>query len=288
MVSMSEREALAALAWLVEAGADEALEQQPVKRLQDERPAAPPPAAGEALAASSDAHQGSFREAPAAAPPPVWTPQPESLAAPTEGLEDARSLAQTAQDIDALHEAIRGFEGCALKASATNTVIGRGNPAAKLVLIGEAPGANEDRQGKPFVGEAGRLLDEMLRWIGLDESNVYITNVLFWRPPGNRNPTDAELALCRPFLDRQIELMEPDLLMFLGGIAAKSMLHESRGILKLRGHWYGYQTTPGGRVIPALATLHPAYLLRQPAQKRFAWRDFLKFNQSVTTGVNPL
>lgn len=156
------------------------------------------------------------------------------------------------------------------------------------MLIGEAPGANEDRQGKPFVGEAGRLLDEMLRWIGLDESNVYITNVLFWRPPGNRNPTDAELALCRPFLDRQIVLMKPDLLMFLGGIAAKSMLQESRGILKLRGHWYGYRPTENCDSIPALATLHPAYLLRQPAQKRFAWRDFLKLKQAVTTGINPL
>ncbi len=276
---MSKREALAALAWQVENGADEALEAVPVNRLANP---APPPAASKPSRRPSQ----QFSDVRTSAPP-VWTAQADSLSAPAEGLADARASAQAAKDIEALHQAIRAFDGCALKASATNTVIGRGNPAAKLILIGEAPGANEDRQGKPFVGEAGRLLDEMLRWIGLDESNVYITNVLFWRPPGNRNPTDSELALCRPFVDRQIELMAPDLLMFLGGIAAKSMLHESRGILKLRGHWYDYQATEGGRVIPALATLHPAYLLRQPAQKRFAWRDFLKFNQAITAGVRP-
>ena len=279
MASMSKREALAALAWQVENGADEALEAVPVNRLANP---APPPAASKPSRRPSQ----QFSDVRTSAPP-VWTAQADSLSAPAEGLADARASAQAAKDIEALHQAIRAFDGCALKASATNTVIGRGNPAAKLILIGEAPGANEDRQGKPFVGEAGRLLDEMLRWIGLDESNVYITNVLFWRPPGNRNPTDSELALCRPFVDRQIELMAPDLLMFLGGIAAKSMLHESRGILKLRGHWYDYQATEGGRVIPALATLHPAYLLRQPAQKRFAWRDFLKFNQAITAGVRP-
>ena len=283
---MSEREALAALAWLVENGADEVLEQAPVNRLaappappvERPRPAAPAPPAERSMERRSTVR--------APEPPPVWTPPAESLAAPVEGLPDAEALARGAESIEALHTAIRAFEGCALKASAKNTVIGRGNPDAKLILIGEAPGANEDRLGKPFVGEAGRLLDEMLKWVGLDESNVYITNVLFWRPPGNRNPTDAELALCRPFIDRQIELMQPNLLMFLGGIAAKSMLHESRGILKLRGHWYDYQTTPGGGVIPALATLHPAYLLRQPAQKRFAWRDFLKFKQAVSSGVH--
>ena len=281
---MSEREALAALAWLVENGADEALEQEPVNRLA--KSAAPPPAPSVEAARPAEPameRRSAFR---APEPPPVWTPPPESLATPVEGLADAETSAKGADSVEALHAALRAFEGCALKASAKNTVIGRGNPDAKLILIGEAPGANEDRLGKPFVGEAGRLLDEMLKWIGLDESNAYITNVLFWRPPGNRNPTDAELALCRPFIDRQIELMQPSLLMFLGGIAAKSMLRESRGILKLRGHWYDYQTTPGGRVIPALATLHPAYLLRQPAQKRFAWQDFLKFKQAVRESVH--
>lgn len=278
---MSEREALAALTWLVENGADEALEREPVNRLA--QPPAPPQPEPPRQEAPAREPRSSFR---APEPPPVWTPPQESLAAPVDGLADAEALARAADSIEALHAAIRAFEGCPLKASAKNTVIGRGNPEAKLILIGEAPGANEDRLGQPFVGEAGRLLDEMLKWIGLDESNVYITNVLFWRPPGNRNPTDAELALCRPFIDRQIELMQPSLLMFLGGIAAKSMLHESRGILKLRGHWYDYQTTPGGRVIPALAMLHPAYLLRQPAQKRFAWQDFLKFKQAISSGVH--
>ncbi len=281
---MSEREALAALAWLVENGADEALEQDPVNRLAKSAAPSPAPSVEAARPAEPARERRSAFRTPE--PPPVWTPPPESLATPVEGLADAETLAKGAESVEALHAALRAFEGCALKASAKNTVIGRGNPDAKLILIGEAPGANEDRLGKPFVGEAGRLLDEMLKWIGLDESNAYITNVLFWRPPGNRNPTDAELALCRPFIDRQIELMQPSLLMFLGGIAAKSMLHESRGILKLRGHWYDYQTTPGGRVIPALATLHPAYLLRQPAQKRFAWQDFLKFKQAVRESVH--
>ena len=149
------------------------------------------------------------------------------------------------------------------------------------MIIGEAPGAQEDRQGKPFVGPAGQLLDLMLAAIGLDRSKVYITNLLFWRPPGNRNPTPAEIAVCLPFLERQVELIAPKLLLLTGGMSAKTLLNRSEGILRLRGRWDDYRHPRMAEPIPALPTLHPAYLLRQPAQKREAWRDLLSFVEAM-------
>ena len=200
----------------------------------------------------------------------------------------ARHAAQAAQSVEELRAALEAFEGCALKATATQLCFADGNPKAEVMMIGEAPGAEEDRQGLPFVGASGRFMDRMLSFIGLDRTTAYITNLLFWRPPGNRNPTPPEIAACLPFVERHIELVDPKVLVLVGGISAKTLLGRSEGILRLRGHWYSYQHAGLSHPVPALATLHPAYLLRQPAQKRLAWQDYLKLKQVLTTDTNPL
>ena len=161
-----------------------------------------------------------------------------------------------------------------------NTVFSDGNPEAKVMLIGEAPGADEDRQGKPFVGVSGQLLDRMMATIGLDRTSFYITNILFWRPPGNRTPTSTEVASCLPFMKRHIELINPSAIMLVGGLSAKTMLNRTEGILRQRGKWANYQLN-SERAIPALPILHPAYLLRQPAAKRQAWMDLLSFQKKL-------
>ncbi len=272
-----DRAALAnLLRWYVEAGADEALGDAPVDRL-----AAPPPA--EAVA----------REAPAAparspAPPPARPAMP-SPAGPVSDdrqlIAEADSLAAGADTLEALREAMSRFNGCPLKATAKNLVFADGNPAARVMFVGEAPGRDEDIQGLPFVGRAGQLLDRMLAAIGLDRTSAYIANVLPWRPPGNRTPTPAEIAMCRPFILRHIELTGPEFLVFLGGVSAKELFGTTTGITKLRGQWRDFDPSliggPAGRVIPALATLHPAYLLRQPAQKRLAWQDLLSLKERL-------
>jgi DNA polymerase len=275
----SERDqALAELAWLVEAGADEAVDAAPVDRLAARpavAPAAPPAPASAAPA----------RPAARAAPP---APAPAPLSSTEEALATARELAQAAATLDQLKAALAGFEGCALKQTAMNLVFADGNPKARLMIFGEGPGADEDRQGLPFVGVSGQLLDRMLAAIGLDRSSVYITNLLSWRPPGNRTPTSTEIAACLPFVERHIELVDPAYLLLLGGSAAKTLLGRSQGILKLRGHWAHYQHAGMVRPIPALASLHPAYLLRQPGQKRLAWRDFLALREALDAGHDPL
>ena len=215
-------------------------------------------------------------------PPPQ--PRPPSLrtARPaTPVLQTAAAVAQTAREIAAacaslveLEAALAAFDGCGLKETALHLCFADGNPEARLMLIGEAPGAEEDRQGKPFVGASGRLLDKMLATIGLDRTTVYITNVIYWRPPGNRSPTQAEIAACQPFLERQIALLRPDLMVFVGGIAARALLGVKEGVTKLRGRRFTYRAQDGAST-PALVMFHPAYLLRQPAQKRLAWRDLL-------------
>ncbi len=186
------------------------------------------------------------------------------------------AAAATLAELEAL---VAGFEGCVLKRTAKNLCFARGNPQARLMLIGEAPGRDEDLQGKPFVGRAGKLLDRMLAAIDLSEDQVYITNTVYWRPPGNRTPTPEEIAACAPFLARQIELIDPAVLVLLGGAAAKSFLGTSEGIMRLRGKWLTYHCA--GRDIPTLATLHPAYLLRSPEAKRLAWRDLLMVKQAL-------
>lgn len=294
-----EREQLlAALQWQIDAGADEAIEEEAVDRFAQAALAA---AAG-APAPAKRPPDRPLPEPPQAPrpqarhrsePPPSWQPTPELAArelqqSGNEAVETARELAQAATTVAELREALERFEGCALKATATNLVFADGNPDSRLMIIGEAPGANEDRQGLPFVGDAGRLLDEMLAGVGLDRDKIYITNVLFWRPPGNRTPAPQEIAACLPFVERHIELVAPRYLMLAGNVSTKTLLSETRGITKLRGQWFAYQHAALANPIPAQAVLHPAYLLRQPAQKRLAWRDMLNFAEVAESGADPL
>jgi uracil-DNA glycosylase family 4 len=184
-----------------------------------------------------------------------------------------RRLGEEVTTLAQLEALTAAFEGCALKRTAKSLCFKRGSDTARVMLIGEAPGRDEDFQGKPFVGRAGQLLDRMLAAIGLGEADVYITNTVYWRPPGNRTPSPEEIEACAPFLARQIELVAPKLLVLLGGAAAKTLLGSNEGIMRLRGKWLTYRSGIGE--LPVLATLHPAFLLRKPEQKRFAWRDLL-------------
>jgi uracil-DNA glycosylase family 4 len=185
----------------------------------------------------------------------------------------ARSQAREARTLADLEATLAGFDGCSLKATAKSLCFYRGAAQARLMLIGEAPGRDEDQQGKPFVGRAGQLLDKMLASIALTEENVHITNIVYWRPPGNRTPTPQEAQVCRPFLERQVELVAPDVVVLLGGAAAKHIFDVPEGIMRVRGKFR--DVSIGTRTVRALATLHPAYLLRTPAAKRLAWRDLL-------------
>lgn len=208
---------------------------------------------------------------------PVAAPVPPVVAPPTATITPLfqEVLAQpTATTLEELKQQMAAFTGCALRTTATNLVFADGNPKASLMLVGEAPGAEEDKQGLPFVGASGKLLNKMLAAIGLDRTSVYISNVLPWRPPGNRTPTDQEIAACLPFIAQHIALVRPKLLLFLGGVAAKSLLKSSDGIMRLRGKQVAY-TLADGTTIPAIATFHPSYLLRSPAQKKEAWHDLL-------------
>lgn len=287
--------ARALLEWYGEAGVDEALEAAPVDRFA--MALAPQPLAAPAARAVPERTRPELdmpqppawldddgpAPAPRRAPPPPLAPSHRATG--EDAVVSARQAAQAAGDLQALEQALARFDGCGLKETAKNLCFSDGDPNARLMFIGEGPGRDEDIQGKPFVGRAGQLLDRMLTAIGLDRHQVYITNIVFWRPPGNRTPTPAEAAVCRPFTERQIALVKPDFLVFLGGAAAKHMLETSEGIMRLRGKWTTYRS--GERDIPALATLHPAYLLRQPLQKRLAWRDFLDIKARLNgSGAN--
>ena len=191
----------------------------------------------------------------------------------------AREAARAATSLEELREILARFEGCALRATATQLVFADGNPQSRVMFVGEAPGRDEDLAGLPFVGRSGKLLDRMMAAIGLDRSSAYIANIVPWRPPGNRTPTPQESAICLPFTLRQIELANPDILVCLGGPAAQTLLNVKGGITSIRGRWFRYQA--GSREIRALATWHPAYLLRQPLQKRLVWRDFLALKKAL-------
>ncbi|MCI4679776.1 uracil-DNA glycosylase [Rhodoblastus acidophilus] len=263
-----DRETLAALLrWYAAMGVDCALEDAPVDRFarsaQKKAQAEPEPAQADPPAPPPAPR--ALRQPPPPAPKPAAALSHETAAA------SAREQAASAQTLDELREKLASFDGCALKNSATQLVFADGAPDAKIMIVGEGPGADEDRIGKPFVGRAGQLLDKMLAAIGLDRSKVYIANVVPWRPPGNRTPTPQELALCLPFVRRQIELVAPDYLVLLGASAAQTLLNEKEGIMRLRGHWRDYRC--GDRTIRALPMLHPAYLLRAPLKKAQAWRD---------------
>jgi DNA polymerase len=260
------------LAFYQEAGVDAAVGEIPVDHLAlQESPEVPaatpepprPPAKPVRTLTSRDLATGAHT-----APSP-----------PDTAVMAAREAARTAADLDALRAIVERFEGCALRATATQLVFARGNPRSRVMLVGEAPGYEEDKSGKPFVGRSGHLLDAMMAAIGLDETNAYIANIVPWRPPGNRTPTPQESAICLPFIKRQIELADPDILVCLGGPSAQTLLNIRDGITKSRGRWYPFQT--GTRDIRALATFHPAFLLRSPLQKRLAWRDFLALKKAL-------
>lgn len=194
--------------------------------------------------------------------------------------KNAKDICANIQSLEELKTAVENFDGCALKLTASHTVFGDGNPNAKVVIIGEAPGADEDRIGLPFVGKSGQLLDKMLASAKLDRSTCYICNILPWRPPGNRTPLDSEIAVCLPFLKKQIELINPDYIVVLGSSAANSALDINEPISKLRGKWLEYKNNDG-TFIQALASFHPAYLLRTPAQKAKSWADFLRLYKKM-------
>ncbi|HMK41240.1 MAG TPA: uracil-DNA glycosylase [Methyloceanibacter sp.] len=253
MAASDQSSAEALLAWYAAMGVDEAIGEVPVNSFA-------PPA------------QANPRPRPASRPAPPKQPAASVSPFDRSGIAEATTL-------EALEAMVAAFDGCALKRTAKNLCFARGSTNARLMLIGEAPGRDEDLQGKPFVGRAGQLLDRMLAAIGLDEGSIYITNTVYWRPPGNRTPTPEEIEACAPFLARQIELLSPDVLVLLGGAAAKSLLGVSEGIMRLRGKWLNYSCA--GADIRTLATLHPAYLLRKPEEKRYAWRDLLLVRKAL-------
>ena len=278
-MNLRPKEARELLAFYLDAGADALLGEVPVDRMADENP---PPVA----AASPDRREAVIAPAArkAVTPAPAKTlVQPAAPASPEAAAMAAREAAKNAQTLDELRGLLESFDGCALRATATQLVFSDGNPQGRVMFVGEAPGYEEDVSGKPFVGRSGKLLDLMMGAIGLDRSKAYIANVVPWRPPGNRTPTPQETAICLPFVRRQIELADPDILVCLGGPAMQTLLSIKDGITRSRGRWFPYDT--GTREIKALATFHPAFLLRSPLQKRFAWRDFLALKKALAAAA---
>jgi len=247
------------LAFYVEAGVDCALDEVAADRLAAPEPASPP------------------RPAPAAQQPQPAAPAAPALlpghaAAPDVAIQSAREAARTAATLEDLRALMEGFDGCALKVTASRLVFADGNPRARVMFVGEAPGRDEDLQGLPFVGRSGQLLNRMMAAIGLSRDSAYITNIIPWRPPGNRDPSPIETQICLPFIKRHIELVDPEVLVCLGKPSTQTLLNVTDGIVRTRGRWFDYDT--GSRVIGAMPTFHPAYLLRQPVSKRQSWQDF--------------
>ncbi len=271
---ISAAKALEQLTWLIEMGADEVLGDEPVDR----------------FAASAKRLQQTTASTAAVGGKPC-APRKTSTRATTlpanneESVQDPRQLANRCQSLAEIEQALKIFDACPLKRTASNLCYADGDANARVMFIGEAPGRDEDIQGKPFVGRSGQLLDKMLSAIGLDRASndvaraAFITNVIYWRPPGNRKPTDSETLMCMPFVERTIELQGPEFIVCLGATPMQRLTGRTEGILKSRGRWL--ETEIGGRTMPLIATLHPAYLLRQPAQKRLAWRDFLEIRQRL-------
>ena len=260
---MDKQAARSLLKWYADIGVDEVVTETPEDWL-----AAPPPAP-EPVAESRP-------QAAAVPPKPADAP-----AGTEEAVQDAVALAKKAATVDDLRAALEGFDVCALKKTARNLCFVDGNPDAKILFIGEGPGAEEDRQGLPFVGASGQLLDRMLASIGLDRTQVLISNTVFWRPPGNRTPTPAETEICRPFVERLIKIVAPAVIVAVGGPAAKMLLGETQGIGRLRGKWYDYTNAEIADAIPATPLFHPAYLLRSPQMKREAWHDLLMLKRKL-------
>lgn len=261
------------LRWYMDAGVDEAIGEVALDRFAlSAKPAAPKPVSPAPA------------PGPAAAPAPVplhhLHPVPHGQAIPGT----ATHIAAECKTLEELRHALEAFDGLPLKRTARSTVFADGSAAASVMVIGEAPGQEEDRQGLPFVGKSGKLLDRMLASIGLDRDSVYITNVVPWRPVENRKPTPDEVAVCLPFVTRHVELVDPQVLILLGGASASALLARHEGINRLRGRWFDYASPGLPRPIPAMATFHPAYLLRTPAAKREAWRDLLQVKKRLAAG----
>lgn len=275
------------LHFYADAGADEALSEEAAdcfaadasRRTSSLEGEAVPPTSQRSGAgkASEDRRSTSFPPAaPGTSPAKRETSRPQHTAIPDGAqVARARQLAGEARTLDELRKQLAAFDGCNLKFTAKNLVFSDGNPNADLMFVGEAPGRDEDIEGLPFVGRSGQLLNRMLAAIGRDRQSAYIANVIPWRPPGNRTPTPIETEICRPFIERQIELVAPKVLVTLGNPSTKTLLNTQVGIMRMRGNWQEHPTTDG-RAIPAMPTLHPAYLLRNPAAKKLAWRDFLE------------
>ncbi|HEX9882141.1 MAG TPA: uracil-DNA glycosylase [Hyphomicrobium sp.] len=267
------------LAWYEAMGVDAALQETPVDWLAREERA---PGAAFSLQPTQSAQPASAPAAARAPAAPMTRPPRQFSGKPPASAEaDARTAAASARSLPELEAALKRFDGCGLKATAKNLCFYRGAERARLMIVGEAPGRDEDLAGKPFVGRAGMLLDKMLAAIGLSEKDVHITNIVYWRPPGNRTPTPQEALACRPFLERQAALVAPDVVLALGGAAAKQLFDVADGIMRIRGKWR--QIELGGHTARAMATLHPAYLLRTPAAKGMAWRDLLTVKAALTT-----
>ncbi|UWF59498.1 uracil-DNA glycosylase [Brucella sp. 2716] len=266
------------LRFYAEAGVDVPLCETPIDRFAAATHPAPAHSRMQAAAQQPESNPAQAREERART---VTVPSPSSK--PVQAAMDlpdnaqialAREAASQAETLEELREKLAAFDGCNLKFTAKNLCFADGDPSSDIMFIGEAPGRDEDMEGLPFVGKSGQLLNRMIEAIGLKREEVYIANTIPWRPPGNRAPTPLETELCRPFIERQIELAAPKVLVALGGPAGKALTGAAEGILRLRGNWKIHRT-PTGMEIPVMPTLHPAYLLRTPAQKRFAWRDFL-------------
>ncbi|WP_202315098.1 uracil-DNA glycosylase [Mesorhizobium sp. L-8-10] len=255
------------LRFLADAGVDEALDEVAVNRFAE-----PPRRQAARPEQEERTRETGSKVAPAAQ---VDLRRPAAAVPDEAQAARARELARSASTLAELQEILAGFDGCNLKFTAKNLVFADGNPKAAVMFVGEAPGRDEDLEGLPFVGRSGQLLDRMLAAIGLDRGSAYIANVIPWRPPGNRTPTPHETEICRPFIERQIELVGPKVLVNLGAPSSKTLLNTTENILRLRGNWRVH-TTASGVAIPAMPTLHPAYLLRNPAHKKLAWRDFLE------------
>jgi uracil-DNA glycosylase len=261
------------IAFYRDAGVDALLGEEPVDRFADEVAPAPPVPARPSSAPLARKGQGSGDPSIAAPSIAAAPPSPEAA------VMAARAAAKGAESLEALRALLDTFEGCMLRATATQLVFADGNPKGRVMFVGEAPGRDEDIAGIPFVGRSGKLLDLMMQAVGLDRTHVYIANIVPWRPPGNRTPTPQESAICLPFIHRQIELADPDVLVCLGQPSTQTLLGTREGITRTRGRWFKFDT--GSREIRAMATYHPAFLLRSPLQKRLAWRDFLALKKAL-------
>lgn len=285
-ISLTDSDAICLLQWYLAMGVDETIAQSPQLHIKARTPLPATDTAKLTPASSSSQHTNLKTLASAHITPLEYTGSPTPLTV-TQGFAAAKAqavaLADSASTLEALENAVLQFGGCALKKTAMKTVFIDGNRKSQILIVGEAPGQDEDRQGIPFCGVSGKLLDSMLQYAGLNRSKDYlISNTVFWRPPGNRQPTEEEIALCRPFVEKLIALVNPKCILLVGGTATKALLHDTRGISKLRGNIFFMQIPHLQNPIKTFVTFHPSYLLRQPLARQHAWSDMLAFADAAT------